>query len=100
MRFVLAASALAMAPASAFAVDYLTAEQAAKLMFPDADRFAPREINLDATQLQKLDAAGVRARSARWPLQVAQRGGTTLARIFHVSTTGCVEGAVCERPGA
>ena len=81
MRFVLAASALAMAPASAFAVDYLTAEQAAKLMFPDADRFASREINLDATQLQKLDVAGVRARSARWPLQVAQRGGTTLGYV-------------------
>ena len=81
MRIVLAVSAVALAPASAFAVDYLTAEQAAKLMFPDADRFASREVNLDASQLQKLDAAGVRARSVRWPLQVAQRGGTTLGYV-------------------
>ena len=78
MRIVLAASAVALAPASAFAVDYLSAEQAAKLMFPDADRFESREITLDAAQLQSLDAQGVRARSARWPVRVAQRAGATL----------------------
>ena len=78
MRIVLAASAVALAPASAFAVDYLSAEQSAKLMFPDADRFESREITLDAAQLQSLDAQGVRARSARWPVRVAQRAGATL----------------------
>ncbi|HEY2927439.1 FMN-binding protein [Piscinibacter sp.] len=81
MRVVLAASAVALAPASAFAVDYLSAEQAAKLMFPDADRFESCELTLDAAQLQKLDAQGVRARSARWPLRVAQRGGATLGFV-------------------
>jgi Na+-translocating ferredoxin:NAD+ oxidoreductase RnfG subunit len=50
-------------------------------MFPDADRFAPREITLDAAQMQKLDAAGVRARSARWRVLVAQRGDTTLGCV-------------------
>lgn len=40
MRLTLAPAALvALAPASAFAVNYLSPEQAAKLMFPDADRF-------------------------------------------------------------
>ncbi|HMC15051.1 MAG TPA: FMN-binding protein [Albitalea sp.] len=81
MRIVLAASAIALAPASAFAVDYLTAEQAAKLMFPDADRFEQREVSLDAAQLQKLDAAGVRARSARWPVKVAWRGDAALGVV-------------------
>ena len=81
MRIVLAVSALAAAPASAFAVDYLTAEQAGKLMFPDADHFTSRELTLDAAQMQKLDAAGVRARSARWPVKVAQRGETTLGYV-------------------
>ncbi len=81
MRIVLAASAIALAPPSAFAVDYLTAEQAAKLMFPDADRFEQREVALDAAQLQKLDAAGVRARSARWPLKVAWRGDMALGVV-------------------
>ena len=42
MRIVFAAAAVALAPASALAVDYLTADQAAKLMFPEADRFETR----------------------------------------------------------
>lgn len=75
MRLVLAATVCALGPASAFAVDYLTAGQAAKLMFPDAENFATREIMLDTTQMQQLDAQGVRARSARWSVRVAQRDG-------------------------
>jgi Na+-translocating ferredoxin:NAD+ oxidoreductase RnfG subunit len=78
---VLAASAVALAPASAFAVDYLNAEQAAKLMFPDADRFESREVSLDAAQLQRLDAAGVRARSARWAVRIARRGEAALGVV-------------------
>jgi Na+-translocating ferredoxin:NAD+ oxidoreductase RnfG subunit len=80
MRLVLA-SAAALAPASAFAVDYLSAEQAARLMFPDADAFASRELTLDAAQLQVLDTKGMRARSARWPVRIAQRAGTTLGFV-------------------
>jgi Na+-translocating ferredoxin:NAD+ oxidoreductase RnfG subunit len=81
MRLVLAATVCALVPASAFAVDYLSAEQAAKLMFPDADNFDIREIRLDAAQMQQLDAQGVRARSARWSVRVAQRGGTALGFV-------------------
>jgi Na+-translocating ferredoxin:NAD+ oxidoreductase RnfG subunit len=83
MRLVLAASAsvaaCALAPASAFAVDYLTAEQAARLMFPDAERFELRDITLDARQMQALGSVG--ARSARWPVRVAQRSGATLGFV-------------------
>lgn len=81
MRLWPAAASLALAPASAFAVDYLSAEQAAKLMFPDADAFTPREITLDAAQLQALDAKGVKARSARWTARVAQKAGATLGFV-------------------
>jgi len=81
MRIVLAASAMALAPASAFAVDYLSAEQAARLMFPDADHFESRDVALDAAQMQKLAASGVSARSARWPVRVAQRAGATLGYV-------------------
>jgi Na+-translocating ferredoxin:NAD+ oxidoreductase RnfG subunit len=84
MRLTLAgalAAAAAAAPASAFAVDYLSAEQAAQLIFPDADRFETREVALDANQLQGLAAQGVRARSARWPVRVAQRAGATLGYV-------------------
>jgi hypothetical protein len=80
MRFsvlatALAGTAAALAPASAFAVDYLSAEQAARLMFPDADAFELRRLTLDAAQLQQLDAQGVRARSAGWTVRLAQRAG-------------------------
>ena len=93
MRVVLAASALAAAavPTSAFAVDYLSAEQAAKLMFPDADTFEARTVTLDAAQLQQLDAQGVRGRSANWPVRVAKRAGATLGFVVTDAVIGKVE---------
>jgi Na+-translocating ferredoxin:NAD+ oxidoreductase RnfG subunit len=85
MRITLAPAACltlaALAPASAFAVDYLSAEQARRQMFPEADQFEPREITLDAAQLQALAAAGTPARSARWALHTARRGGAVLGHV-------------------
>ena len=93
MRWVLATSVLAAAavPTTAFAVDYMSAEQAAKLMFPEADAFESRSLTLDAAQLQQLDASGVRARSANWSVQVARRGATTLGFIVTDAVIGKVE---------
>jgi Na+-translocating ferredoxin:NAD+ oxidoreductase RnfG subunit len=82
MRVVLAAaSVMALAPTSVFAVDYMTPEQAMKLMFPQADRFESREVVLDAAQLQKLNAQGVRARSARWTARLAWHGNEPLGVV-------------------
>jgi hypothetical protein len=82
MRLALAAaSAAVLLPSSAFAVDYLSADQAAKLMFPQADRFEPHDVGLDAAQLQKLASQGVPPRSARWPVQVARQGDATLGFV-------------------
>lgn len=93
MRVLLAASAIAVAamPTSAFAVDYLSADQAAKLMFPDADAFEARTVPLDAAQLQQLEAQGVRGRSASWPVRVARRGGTALGYVVSDEVMGKVE---------
>jgi len=93
MRWVLATSVLAAAavPTTAFAVDYMSTEQAAKLMFPEADAFESRSLTLDAAQLQQLDASGVRARSANWSVQVARRGGTTLGFVVTDAVIGKVE---------
>ena len=93
MRIVLAASMVAMvaAPLSAFAVDYLSAEQAARLMFPDADTFEPRAVTLDAAQMQQLGAQGVRARSANWPVLVARRAGAALGFVVTDNVVGKVE---------
>lgn len=91
MRLVLAVTAAVLAPASAFAVDYLTAEQASRLMFADADRFETRELNLDAAQLQKLAAEGVQPRSARWTVQVARRAEATLGYVVIDNVVGKFE---------
>ena len=85
------AAASALAPAAAFAVDYLSAEEAARLMFPDAERFDPHEIVLDAAQLQALDARGVRGRSARWQSLAARRGDATLGHVIVDQVTGKFE---------
>lgn len=74
-------TAVALAPASAFAVDYMSAEQAAKLMFPQAEHFESRTVAFDAEQLRRLEAAGVSPRSARWQVRVAQRDGATLGYV-------------------
>lgn len=82
MRITLAAaSAFALAPTSVFAVDYLSADQAAKAMFPDADRFESRDVTMDAAQMQKLSTQGVQARSAKWLIRVAYRGAAVLGYV-------------------
>lgn len=93
MRIVLVASALAAAalPTPAYAIDYLSTEQAATLMFPDADAFEARTVTLDAAQLQQLNAQGVRGRSANWAVQVAKRAGATLGFVVTDHVIGKVE---------
>ena len=93
MRLVLAVAAVtvAAAPTGAFAVDYLSADQAAKLMFPDADAFEARNVALDAAQLQQLAAQGVRGRSATWAVRVARRAGTTLGFVVTDDVIGKIE---------
>lgn len=83
MRMVLAPLAVASlaAPSAAFAVDYLSAEQARRLMFPEADSFEQRDLTLDAAQLQTLASSGTPARSAHWTVQVARHAGTTLGYV-------------------
>ena len=94
MRLIPAAASvlvLAGLPASAFAVDYLSVEQAQKLMFPDADAFESRSVALDAAQLQKLEAQGVRGRSANWRVAVARRNGAALGFVVTDEVIGKVE---------
>ena len=91
MRLVLAATAAMLAPASAFAVDYLTAEQASRSMFADADRFEAHEVNLDAAALRKLAADGVQPRSARWTVQIARRAEATLGYVVVDNVVGKFE---------
>ena len=92
MRFTPALAALAvLAPSSAFAVDYLTVEQAAKQLFPDAERVEERPWALDAASLQKLAAMGVAPRSARWTLRLAWRGSELMGVLVADAVIGKFE---------
>jgi Na+-translocating ferredoxin:NAD+ oxidoreductase RnfG subunit len=74
-------TAVALAPTAAFAVDYMSADEAARTMFPQAERFDARTLALDAEQLRKLQAAGVTPRSARWQVRVALKDGAPLGYV-------------------
>lgn len=84
-------AACAAAPTSAFAVDYMSAEQAARLMFPGADRLESREIVLDAAQMQALAGHGINARSARWPVTIARRGSVAIGYVVADAVVGKFE---------
>ena len=91
LSLVLPLALVAAAPTRAFAVDYLSAEQAARLMFPQADTFEPHPLSLDAAQLQQLESQGVSGRSAHWNVQAARQGGTTLGYVVTDQVIGKVE---------
>lgn len=85
------AAAMLCAPAAAFAVDYMSAEQAARLMFPDADRWDTAALTLDAAQLQILDTQGARGRSTTWNMLVAHKGDALLGWVVIDNVIGKFE---------
>ena len=85
------AGLLALAPAAAFAVDYMNLEQAAQLFFPQADRFSDQEWALDVDALQQLSAMGVKPRSTRWTLRRAWQGKTLLGVVVGDAVLGKFE---------
>ncbi|KAB0581402.1 FMN-binding protein [Ideonella dechloratans] len=91
MRFWVTAAAMASASPAAFAVDYLSADQAAQLIFPEADHWDSSTLALDAAQLQALDAAGAKGRSARWELRTARKAGALLGWVLLDNVVGKYE---------
>ena len=83
MRFALypSAAVVALAPAAALAVDYMTTEQAQKLMFPQADAFELRDLPLDAALSQQLAAAGVKPVAPRLQVRLARQGAAVLGFV-------------------
>lgn len=75
------AAAMALAPSGAFAVDYMTAEQAQKMVFTQAEVFEQRDIALPAALQQKLRAGGVEAPPATVQVRRARRGDAVLGYV-------------------
>ena len=84
-RFTLLAPAAslvaAQAPAPAFAVDYLTPEQAQKAIFPEADAFEPQTVPLTPAERTALAARLSAPVPEAVPLRIARRGGAALGVV-------------------
>lgn len=72
---------VALAPAGALAVDYMSADQAQKLIFPQADAFELRDLPLDAALAQQLAAAGIKPQAPQLQVRLARHGGATLGYV-------------------
>lgn len=81
VRLSPAAALVALAPAGALAVDYMSSEQAQRLIFPQADAFELRELPLDPAQAQQLAAAGVKPQAPLLKVHLARQGGATLGYV-------------------
>ena len=80
------------ASAQAFATQYLSPEQAQKLMFPEADAFRPQPLALDTAQMGKVEQlAGLSARSAQWRAVAAYKGDTLLGYVVLDDVVGKFE---------
>ena len=86
---VLGASAVA---APAFATQYLSPEQAQKLMFPDADAFHSRPLSLDLAQMRQVEQiAGLPTRSVQWRVVAAYKGEKLLGYMVQDDVIGKFE---------
>lgn len=87
-----AMAAVAGSPLNAFAVDYMSPQQAQAALFPQADRFVVRDVVLDAPALQALAAkVGLPARSAQWKVIEASQGGKLLGWVVVDNVVGKFE---------
>jgi Na+-translocating ferredoxin:NAD+ oxidoreductase RnfG subunit len=69
--------------APAYAVDYMTVEQAQKLFFPDASAFTDRKLTLDEKQRDVIkEKAGVRQRTETQAVWSAERDGKAMGWVF------------------
>lgn len=75
-------AATASACGSAFATQYLTVEQAQRVMFPEATRFAYSYLQLSPEQMRGVEKlSGLPARSVNWRVFAAYRGDTLLGHM-------------------
>lgn len=91
MRY-LPVTILAAVAAPAMAKQYLSAEQAQKLMFPDADAFRSQPLALDGVQMREVERlSGLPARSVQWRVVAAFRGSELLGYVVLDDVVGKFE---------
>jgi Na+-translocating ferredoxin:NAD+ oxidoreductase RnfG subunit len=81
VAFTLVGPAALVSPAPVFAADYLTADQAQTLLFPDADRFETATLALDAATSAELQSRLGVAVKRSWELRLARHGDALLGAV-------------------
>ncbi len=78
--------------APVFAAQYLTAEQAQQLMFPDATAFRPQPLSLTTAQMQQVEKlSALPARSVQWRVVAAFKGDSLLGYMVLDDVVGKFE---------
>ena len=92
MRVEILPIVLGALPASAWAVDYLSAGEAERVMFPQAEQFETVNLRFDEAQLKEIGRrAGLPARSAQWGLRVVRQGGAPAGYVVIDNVIGKFE---------
>jgi Na+-translocating ferredoxin:NAD+ oxidoreductase RnfG subunit len=82
LQWTVVATGLVAATSSAFAAQYLTAQQAQALMFPQATAFKEANLQLTAEQMRAIESlSGLPARSAAWRVMSAWQGDKLLGHM-------------------
>ena len=77
---------------SAFATQYLSVEEAQKVMFPEASVFKPVPLSLNTEQMKQIEAlANLPARSIQWRVSTAWQGDKLLGYIVQDDVIGKYE---------
>lgn len=83
---------LATAAAPAFATQYLSVEQAQKVIFPEATSFRRQDIALSTAQMQQVEKlAGVSSRSVNWRVVAALKGDQLIGYVVLDDVVGKFE---------
>lgn len=90
---VLLAGGVAMLSAgSAFAAQYMSIDEAQRVMFPDATLFKPMPLSLNTEQMHQVETlANVPARSVQWRVSTAWQGEKMLGYVVQDDVIGKYE---------
>lgn len=89
---ILMGTVVAGMAAPAFATQYLTVEQAQKVLFPEASSFRDATLQLTATQMRDVEKlSGLPARSVGWRIFAAYRDAELLGHVVVDDVIGKVE---------
>lgn len=82
LQWTVVATGLVASTSSAFATQYLTAQQAQALIFPQASAFKEANLQLTAEQMHAIESlSGLPARSAAWRVVSAWQGDKLLGHM-------------------